>query len=78
MKFIVDFPGESAAGLNPFTDEIEINIKSGDPGAPEEFTEHMKQALKEYYDGAGVFTEQEYQKMIDEENKLWEDAINES
>ena len=54
-RFFIDFPGELAAGLRSYSDEIEITIKSGDPGGEKgEFEEYIVGCLKEWYDGAYV------------------------
>ncbi|OPZ48255.1 MAG: hypothetical protein BWY95_00962 [Bacteroidetes bacterium ADurb.BinA104] len=57
-KYSIDSPGESAAGIRSFTDEVMIIVDSGDPGGEEtgedSFAEHMRQALTEWYDGAKV------------------------
>ena len=44
-----------SAGIVGFTDEITIEIDSGDPGGDKgEFEEHMLNALRGWYDGAKV------------------------
>lgn len=55
LVFDVYFPGEPGAGLNSFSDVITIKCESGDFGGdPGEFEEFIIDALKEWYDGAGV------------------------
>ena len=54
-RFEIYFPGDGAAGLYPFTDEVTISCKSGQwGGAPGEFEEYIHSCLKEWYDGATV------------------------
>lgn len=60
MKIIyrIDMPSELAAGLEGFTDIVEITVESGDPGGePGEFAQAMREALCEWYDGARVTEE---------------------
>lgn len=58
FTFDIDHPGEQAAGIYGFTDTVKITVESGEPGGDESgedsFQEFMLQALKEWYDGAGV------------------------
>lgn len=55
LTFNVCFPGEMAAGLSSYTETVTIAVESGDPGGEQgEFAEHMRQALAEWFDGAGV------------------------
>jgi len=55
FKYIVHEHFEPAAGINFYGDEVSITVISGDPGGePGEFEEHMRQALAEWYDQAGV------------------------
>jgi hypothetical protein len=75
LTFHIEDGGEYGAGILPFTDEVEITIVSGDPGGePGDFQEFMRQALLEWYDGAGVETEQEFKERINDENKYWQDT----
>lgn len=58
FTYHIDYPGEPAAGLAAFTDEIIVTVASGDPCGPtdgdDSFQEHMLSALREWYDGAKV------------------------
>lgn len=55
IAFYVDFPGERGAGLHSYTDIVRVSVESGDPGGePNEFADHIRQALAEWYDGASV------------------------
>jgi hypothetical protein len=53
--FNVEMPQELGAGLLGFTDVVTISVESGDPGGePGEFEEFIRNALREWYDGAGI------------------------
>ena len=54
LIFDVWFDGEIDAGLLPYTDEVTITVKNDPGGDPEEFEEHMRSVLSEWYDGAVV------------------------
>jgi hypothetical protein len=57
INFHVDCPSELSAGLLGFTDDIEITVKSGDPGGENgEFEEYMKEAIQEWYDNGAKIT----------------------
>lgn len=74
ISFHIEESGEEGAGILPFTDTVEILIESGDPGGePGEFQEFMRQALLEWYDGAGVETDAEFQKRLEDERKLYQE-----
>ena len=68
FDFVVEHPGERGAGILPFSDSIIIQVASGDPGGDDgEFEEHMRNALKEWYDGAFVETLDEFEERINKE-----------
>jgi len=55
ITFYVDHPGETAAGLNSYSETVHIILESGAAGGePEEFKNHMKDCLADWYDGATV------------------------
>lgn len=55
FTFEVHHSGERAAGIWPYSDEITVNVQSGDPGGVEgEFTEHVRESLAQWFDGADV------------------------
>ena len=57
FTFEIDAPGESAAGIQPCTDEIIVTVESGDPGGdPDgaEFAQFITDVLKEWYDTTRV------------------------
>jgi hypothetical protein len=63
--FVVEHSGERGAGILPFSDTITIQVASGDLGGDDgEFEEFMRGTLKEWYDGAAVYTDKEYQGML--------------
>ena len=58
INFFIVYPSELSAGIVGFTDEITIEIDSGDPGGDKgEFEQHMLNALRGWYDGAKVSLE---------------------
>lgn len=55
IEFDIYHPGEIDAGIHGYTDLVSIYVESGDPGGEKgEFAEFMKDALTEWFDGAGV------------------------
>jgi hypothetical protein len=55
INYDIHHPGERSAGVNAFEDTVTIEIESGDPGGNNgEFAEHMRDSLKEWFDGAKV------------------------
>lgn len=55
LVFDVRYAGEAGAGLSPYTDSVTVEIESGEPGGePGEFTEYMRKALEDWFDGATV------------------------
>jgi len=78
MKFYIEHSGEQNAGINPYSETITMGAESGDYGGePGEFEEYIKQTLAEWYDGATVMTEHEYQKIIKQENEMIEEQYGE-
>jgi hypothetical protein len=60
IRFSITDPGESGAGLRGFTDSVTIIVESGDPGGDDgEFEQFIKDALREWYQGATVEPEQD-------------------
>lgn len=71
-KFEIEHHGEWDAGIRPYSDTVVIQVVSGDPGGDEgEFEEHMRQALKDWYDGATVETQKEFDLRIKAEDELY-------
>jgi len=62
-KYEIDSPDELDAGLHGFRDEVTVIVDSGEPGGDptgeDSFEEYMRQALIEWYDGAGVTLKKE-------------------
>jgi len=55
LRYQVQFEGELAAGLWPYSDEVVVIVDSGNPGGePGEFAEWIRQAIAQWYDGAAV------------------------
>ena len=55
FKFNIEQPGEPAAGILPFTDQVEVTVASGDPGGePGEFEIFITECLADWFDGAKV------------------------
>lgn len=59
FKFIVEHPGEPGAGILPFTEEVEIGLRTGfeETGERELFESVVAEFLVGWYDGASVLTE---------------------
>lgn len=56
-KFVyaIEQPGEPGAGISPFTDTVIVLLESGNTGDdPNDFNEHLKLTLRNWYDGAKV------------------------
>ena len=71
-KFEIEHHGEWDAGIRPYSDTVVIQVISGDPGGDAgEFEEHMRQALKDWYDGATVETQKEFDLRIKAEDELY-------
>lgn len=66
LEFHIEHPGEEGAGIRSYHDKVTILVDSGDPGGEESgedsFTEFMRRALSEWFDGAGVEMEEERRK----------------
>lgn len=57
FDFYINFSGERAAGLHPFSENVKIEIESGDLGGEQEeqaFVEAFTDFLEGWYDGAAV------------------------
>ena len=55
MTFDVLHPGEPAAGILGYSDQVTVIVESGDPGGdPLEFEEFIRSSLAEWFDGARV------------------------
>lgn len=58
FKFSIHNPGENAAGLSAYDQEITVKIKHDDsPAIEEDLIEHLKCAIADFYDGASVGVE---------------------
>ena len=56
-KFVyaIEEPGEPGAGISAFTDTVIVLLESGNTGEdPNDFNEHLKLTLHNWYDGAKV------------------------
>ena len=51
----IDHPGERGAGISAFPDTVIVLLESGNPGGePGDFVEHIRLALKTWYEGAKI------------------------
>lgn len=69
LRFEIRFDGDQSAGLNSFSDTVEI---CSDGGFGEDAEGFFQECLKEYYDGCAVLTEKEwdeYCKQVEEDEK---------
>jgi hypothetical protein len=54
-SFFISHPGEQAAGLLPYTEDISVIVGSASPEDEDlEFVEHMQGAMQEWYEGAKI------------------------
>jgi len=58
IKFFVEWHGEMAAGIRPGSENVSITFEHTDT-VDSDTVEFWHDSLKEYYDGAAVYTEQE-------------------
>lgn len=68
IEFYVEYPGERAAGLMPYSENVRVEIDHG-PTLPEhqrELVEHLRQSLADFYDGAKVWLKEEFDAYIDQ------------
>lgn len=64
IKFYVDFPGDSSAGMLSCNDDLTISCDSGDfGGEPGEFAAYIQESLGEWYDGASVTLMHDWEPM---------------
>jgi len=63
IVFHAEWQGERAAGIMPGQEQVTIGFEYGplDSGA----IEYWREAVKDYFDGARVMTEEEYNAMPD-------------
>ena len=54
FRFHICHPGESAAGIRPYTDTVTVSVESGEVPDHEEFTDLIADALRQWFDGAGI------------------------
>ena len=57
MKLVFDVhnPGDSAAGISPYTDQVTVELASDNPGGESgEFEEYIRGSIAEWFDGAKV------------------------
>ena len=68
IEFHIEFPGERAAGLMPYSEIVRIEIAHGPTGDHEQqqMVEMFREALVAWYDGAKVVTKEAYDSEIDE------------
>ena len=75
FKFDINYPGEPAAGLRSFSEEVLIIVRydpGGDKDGEDSFQEYMKGCLRDWFDGAGVSTQTMDDKADQDAEKLWQ------
>jgi len=72
FKFEIEFTGEPAAGLNPFHETVTVTVENDPGGNAGEFKEFIKDALKEWFDGAVVYDEDEMDAYVAQQERLVE------
>ena len=74
LHFFVFNAGEEAAGFSPFTANVEIDLKD-ESEADADTVEFFRKSIADFYDGAKVYTDEEFRLMADEDidqyPKLW-------
>jgi hypothetical protein len=68
--FHVSFDGEPGAGLHPFHDVVAVRTDADPGGKPGEWCEFLRTMLREWYDGADVLTDAEWEQMLADEDKM--------
>lgn len=73
IKFHIDCAPEPAAGLHGYEEDVEVRLEYGlhdeDEEAKKDLTEMLRQTLAEFYDGAKVMTQEEWDKYLVEMEK---------
>lgn len=74
FEYVVESYGDYAAGIHVFTEDVCIEIKDFVDDAEQiaDATEHFRQSIAEWYDGAGVSTKADYEKRQAEIDKAME------
>jgi hypothetical protein len=54
INYNIEHPGETAAGLRPYYNEIKIKMECDPGGEDGEFAEYMRECLNDWFDGAKV------------------------
>lgn len=70
--FEVEFAGEPGAGLNPFSETVTVTVANDPGGQAGEFKEFIKDALREWFDGATVYDEEEMDAYVAQQERLVE------
>ncbi len=71
VKFYAIDSGEPSAGILPSFEEIEINfVHSGPMDFEKEDLENIASFFSDFYNGARILSEKQYNDMIEAENNL--------
>lgn len=55
FRYDIYSPSELSAGIRAYSDTVTVTVHSGDIGGlDEEFEEHIRASLREWFDGASV------------------------
>ena len=61
IKYRICVPSDLNAGIRGFSDQVIVEIKSGDPGGEKgEFEKHIRESLNEWYDSGDCVQLDEY------------------
>ena len=76
-EFAIEHPGERAAGINPYYNEVRVLLEY-DSGDAAEFNTALRQFLYEWFDGASVVPKDEYDARVAAENAADDEAWREA
>jgi vacuolar-type H+-ATPase subunit H len=74
IKLHIQRPSELSAGIRGFTEDVTVTLKDTPQSENEikkELTESLREFFAEWFDGARVYTEEEWEAIIASENKSY-------
>lgn len=69
LIFHIRHPGEPGAGIRSFTETVTISAENDFGGTSSDRTDYFRKALEDWFDGARVQTEVEFNAEMEAENK---------
>jgi len=74
-RFHVEFAGDSAAGLMPYSDDISVTVESAASSSHDaEFQQYLSEVIRDWFDGAAVYTLAEWAAYVEARCKFEESA----